>query len=247
VNAANPAGGNALSPRSIASLYGANLAAEIAVADLAPPLPFTLGGVTMTIANNAVPLFFVSPSQVNFQVPFVTVTGQTNVSLTLAQGASSTTVTVPLRPFAPALFTTNAQGTGQASALIAGTASVAAPTGTFPDSRPAKIGEFVSIYATGLGDVTNRPALGAASPGNPHPGHAGGDDWRRAGDCFLFRAGSRLCRPIPDQRTGSRRHTNRAWYSDCVDGWRGYFEYCGHCGGSGAVDHNRRKQHRESS
>jgi uncharacterized protein (TIGR03437 family) len=167
VNAANPAGGNALAPRSIASLYGSNLAAQIAVADLAPPLPFTLAGVTMTIANNAVPLFFVSPSQVNFQVPFVGVTGQSLVSLTLAQGASSTTIVVPLKPFAPALFTTNAQGTGQASALIAGTASVAAPTGTFPGSRPAKIGEFISIYATGLGDVTNRPGLGAASPSSP--------------------------------------------------------------------------------
>ena len=44
---------------------------------------------------------------------------------------------------------------------------VAAAAGKFPGSRPAKIGEFVSIYATGLGDVTNRPALGSASPGNP--------------------------------------------------------------------------------
>lgn len=167
VNAANPAGGNALAPRSIASLYGSNLAAQIAVADLAPPLPFTLAGVTMTIAGNAVPLFFVSPSQVNFQVPFVAVTGQTSVSLTVAQGSSSTTIVVPLKPFAPALFTANAQGTGQASALIAGTASVAAPTGTFPGSRPAKIGESISIYATGLGDVTNRPGLGSASPSSP--------------------------------------------------------------------------------
>ena len=121
----------------------------------------------MTIASNSVPLFFVSPSQVNFQVPFVAVTGQTSVSLTLAQGSSSTTIVVPLKPFAPALFTTNAQGTGQASALIAGTASVAAPTGTFPGSRPAKIGESISIYATGLGDVSNRPGLGSASPSNP--------------------------------------------------------------------------------
>jgi len=79
----------------------------------------------------------------------------------------STTVSVLIGPIAPALFTTNAQGTGQASALIAGTASVVAPAGTFPGSRPARPGEFISIYCTGLGDVTNRPGLGSASPTIP--------------------------------------------------------------------------------
>jgi uncharacterized protein (TIGR03437 family) len=167
VNAANPSGGNALAPRSIASLFGSNLAPEVAVADLAPPLPFTLGGVTMTMGGGSVPLFFVSPTQVNFQVPLFTLTGQISTSLTVTQGASTTTISVPLKPYAPALFTTSAGGTGQASTVIAGTTSLAAPTGAFPDSRPAKIGEYISIYATGLGDVSNRPSLGSASPSSP--------------------------------------------------------------------------------
>jgi uncharacterized protein (TIGR03437 family) len=51
--------------------------------------------------------------------------------------------------------------------LIAGTASLAAPNDAFPGSRPARIGEYVSIYATGLGDVSNRPGLGSASPLSP--------------------------------------------------------------------------------
>src|SRR5581483_6049584 len=37
----------------------------------------------------------------------------------------------------------------------------------FPGSRPANIGEYISIYCTGLGDVTLRPALGSPSPSNP--------------------------------------------------------------------------------
>ena len=61
----------------------------------------------------------------------------------------------------------NQGGTGQASTLIAGTASLAAPSGAFSNSRPAKVGEYISIYATGLGDVSNRPAAGAASPTSP--------------------------------------------------------------------------------
>jgi uncharacterized protein (TIGR03437 family) len=167
VNAANPSGGNAVAPGSIASLYGANLAPQVAIPDPAPTLPFTLGGVTVTIGGVPVPLFYVSPTQLNFQVPLFTLTDQASTSLTVTQGASGKTFTVLLKPYAPALFTTNQGGTGQASTLIAGTASLAAPSGTFPGSRPARIGEYVEIYATGLGDVSNRPGLAAASPGEP--------------------------------------------------------------------------------
>lgn len=167
VNAANPAGGNALAPRSIATLFGLNLSGGTSVSDIAPPLPFTLAGLSLTLADNPVPLFFVSSGQVNFQVPFSAVTKPTPVPLVITQGALSTTIMVTLVPFAPALFTTNAQGTGQASALIAGTGSLAAPAGAFPGSRPVKKGESISLYCTGLGDVRNRPGLGSPSPASP--------------------------------------------------------------------------------
>ena len=167
VSAANAAGGNALAQRSIGSIYGANLASLTAVADLLPPLPFTLGGATLSIGGNILPLFFVSPGQINFQVPFLSVSGPTTVPMTITQGSLSSTVNVRIQPVAPALFTANAQGTGQGSVLIAGTASLAAPDGAFPGSRPVKPGEYISIYCTGLGDVTSRPALGSPSPGSP--------------------------------------------------------------------------------
>jgi uncharacterized protein (TIGR03437 family) len=167
VSAANPLGGAVLGQRSISSLYGTNLSAQAVSADIAPPLPFSLGGTTMTIGSNPVPLFYVSPGLVNFQVPFLSVTRPTQVPLVLNQGGQSTTVTVTIQPYAPALFTSNGGGTGQASALVAGTASVAAPVGTFPGSRPIHIGEYLSIYCTGLGDVSPRPALGSPSPSSP--------------------------------------------------------------------------------
>ncbi len=165
--ASNAASGIGLSPRSIASLYGSNLAGVTSVADSAPPLPFSLGGTTMTVAGNPVPFFFVSPNQINFQVPFVPITGPTAVQATITTGLLSTTTTLTLTPYSPALFAINQGGTGQAAALISGTASIAAPTGTFPGSRPAKRGEPVSLYGTGLGDVGNRPALGSPSPSGP--------------------------------------------------------------------------------
>uniref|UniRef100_Q022A7 Glycosyl hydrolase n=1 Tax=Solibacter usitatus (strain Ellin6076) TaxID=234267 RepID=Q022A7_SOLUE len=167
VSAANPAGGSILAQRAIGSIFGTNLASQTAVADQLPPLPFTLGGTTLTIGGNIVPLFFVSPGQINFQVPFLSVTGPTTVPLLIQQGTLSSTVNVRIQPTAPALFTANAQGTGQGSVLIAGTASLAAPAGKFPGSRPVKPGEYISIYCTGLGDVNIRPTLGSPSPSQP--------------------------------------------------------------------------------
>ncbi len=159
--------GNSLSPRSIASLYGTNLSGIISLADSPPPLPSTLGGTTLTLAGNTLPLFFVSPQQINFQLPFITINGPTPETLTITQGQFTTSIPVTLTPFAPSFFTTNSQGTGQAAALINETSIIVAPVGMFPGSRPVKKGEFIQLYCTGLGDVTNRPGLGAPSPTNP--------------------------------------------------------------------------------
>jgi len=121
----------------------------------------------MTIGGATVPLYFVSPGQINFQVPYFNVTRPTPATLTVTEGTLSATITVTVTPYAPGLYTTNSQGTGQAAAIINGTASIVAPSGAFPGSRPARKGEFVSLFCTGLGTVTNRPMLGAPSPTNP--------------------------------------------------------------------------------
>jgi uncharacterized protein (TIGR03437 family) len=112
-------------------------------------------------------LYFVSPGQMIFQVPYFNISRSEPTDLTVTQGTLSTTITVTVTPFAPGLYTTNSQGTGQASAVIAGTASIVAPSGAFPGSRPVRKGEFVSLYGTGMGAVTRRPILGAPSPGSP--------------------------------------------------------------------------------
>jgi uncharacterized protein (TIGR03437 family) len=87
--------------------------------------------------------------------------------LVIGQGDLTTTIQVTLQPFAPALFTTNSQGTGQASALIAGTASIPAASGAFADAHPAQRGGVVSFFGTGLGEVSSRPPLGGPAPSAP--------------------------------------------------------------------------------
>jgi uncharacterized protein (TIGR03437 family) len=167
VNSAYPTGGNVVAPGSLASLYGTSLAGATVLADAAPPWPIRLGGTSMTMGGANVPLFFISPGQINFQVPYFNITTPSPANLTITEGTLTTTITVTVTPYAPGLYTTNSQGTGQAAAIIAGTATIPAPSGAFPGARPAQKGEFVSLYCTGLGAVRNRPALGAPSPSSP--------------------------------------------------------------------------------
>jgi len=166
VSAANPIAGSAIAPGGMASLFGTNLANGKLPAGGAP-LPLLLGGASMTVANSPAPLFYVSPLQINFQVPWISISKPTQFPLLITQGESLTLITVMLTPYAPALFTANGQGSGQASAIISNTTSTAAPTGAYPGSRPAKKGEFVLLYCTGLGAVTNQPAAGDVSPSSP--------------------------------------------------------------------------------
>jgi uncharacterized protein (TIGR03437 family) len=69
--------------------------------------------------------------------------------------------TVNLAPFAPAIFSTNAEGSGQGAILDTSYRLV-------DSANPATAGSsVVLIYCTGLGAVTNQPATGSPGPSNP--------------------------------------------------------------------------------
>lgn len=153
---------------SIASLFGSNLASSPLLAD-ALPLPTALGGVTVRINDLPAPLLFVSPGQINFQIPWELL-GQTQAALTVTvAGLTSRPATIYPSAVAPGIFSVNSQGSGQGAISIANTQVMAAPVGSLAGktTRPAKRGEFITIFCTGLGDVTNRPASGAAVSTDP--------------------------------------------------------------------------------
>src|SRR5882724_12309315 len=72
VNSANGSSAS-LTPNVIASLYGTSLARSIGQVSLrdigASQLPTTLAGVRVTIAGIFVPLYYVSPTQINLVIP----------------------------------------------------------------------------------------------------------------------------------------------------------------------------------
>jgi uncharacterized protein (TIGR03437 family) len=119
VAATNSAYGTySLAPEAIASLYGSNLAAAPQWAQ-SQPLPTALGGVTVALkdANGGVfpaPLFYVSPSQVNWLIPKGVASGV--ATITLANGSATFTGTVTIASTAPGLYTATQTGQGPAAA-----------------------------------------------------------------------------------------------------------------------------------
>ncbi len=107
-----------VAPDSLASLYGANLAAAPAQAQ-APPLPTMLGGTLVTLADSvgvtrAAPLVYVSPAQINFEVPDGTAAGAATISV--SNGGTVQNFSAAIQAVAPALFSMDATGTGVAAA-----------------------------------------------------------------------------------------------------------------------------------
>ncbi|MGH9842404.1 MAG: hypothetical protein ACREEM_26965, partial [Blastocatellia bacterium] len=109
-----------LSPESIVSAFGSGLATTTLAAS-STPLPTTLAGTTVKVRDSAgaerlAPLFFVSPAQVNYQMPAGTNNGASTISVTSSDGSVSTGVS-QITSVAPGLFTANARGQGVAAAL----------------------------------------------------------------------------------------------------------------------------------
>jgi uncharacterized protein (TIGR03437 family) len=114
-------------------------------------------------------MFSSFPSQLNVQIPFK-LGGGTSAQITVTvDGQNSTSQTVPLGPVSPGIFSLASNGKGQGAIQIANTAIFAAPSGSVSgaQARPAKVGEFLSIYCTGLGAVTNPPGEGVPAGSSP--------------------------------------------------------------------------------
>jgi uncharacterized protein (TIGR03437 family) len=132
-----------VAPGSLLTLLGLNLAGTQAAP--APPLSNQIGDTSVTINNLPAPLLYTSSTQINLQIPFDAPLGSDNLVLTRS-GVGNATIPVSVAATAPAIF----------AVVNAGPGIYGGP------------GTYVSIYCTGLGDVTNRPANGAAAPGAPY-------------------------------------------------------------------------------
>jgi uncharacterized protein (TIGR03437 family) len=157
-----------ISGGGIASIFGVNLASStLNAAGL--PLPTTLGATSVTMNGYNCGLFFVSSGQINFEVPWELQTASSATLTVTTPGGSSSSITIPISTAAPGIFTIAGLAglPNQAAAQIANTTTFVAPVGSIPGqtSRPAVAGDYITIFASGLGAVSNPPADGAAASG----------------------------------------------------------------------------------
>ena len=129
----------------IVSVFGAQLAPAMEIAAVLP-LPLTLGGVAATLNGIAAPLWYVSPGQVNLQIPYPTPDGP--ATLLINNNGRTFSTTLGVSAIAPAIFSTvNAAARGSA----------------------------ITLYVTGAGSVSPAlangaaPAAGAATSALPAP------------------------------------------------------------------------------
>jgi uncharacterized protein (TIGR03437 family) len=150
---------------SLASLFGTSLAALPGSATTLP-LPLLLNGVIVSVNFNPVPLIFVSPLQINFQIPWeVAGSSQGLISVNVA-GIAGSAATLQFSNAAPAVFALNQSGSGPGAVLIANSTLLAQPA-SVGGARPAAKGEFISIFCTGLGPVSPPQADGQPAPSTP--------------------------------------------------------------------------------
>jgi len=158
-----------VAPGEVVTLYGSGFSTQ-SLTTPGLPFPNTLGGASVSItysdANGnptsvPAPIYFVSPTQISVVVPYtVPNDGRFLEFKVTANGTNSNAVPVYSGPTAPGIFTTPSGGIGTGAILHSDFSVV--------DSKsPAKSGETVQIFLTGLGLVNSTVAAGAAGPANP--------------------------------------------------------------------------------
>ena len=131
-------------PNSLATIFGSNLAystASVLPSHVASgAMPNTLAGVRVYVDGITASLYYVSPNQINFVIPSRLLPGESEVWIA-REGTSGPTVRIKLSEAVPAVFRNGADwilATRVSGEVIS-------------RSSPARPGEWIVLYATGLG------------------------------------------------------------------------------------------------
>jgi adhesin/invasin len=143
------------SPGGAHTIFGSYLATSTQTAATLP-LPTSLAGTSVLVNGIPAPLFFVSPGQINFQMPSGTAPESVPVVVTTSAGSSSG-LKAAVTPVQPGLFVypnLRARALNQDLSL-------------HTPQTPIGAGEFVVLYLTGLGPTTPAVTDGQPAPVSP--------------------------------------------------------------------------------
>jgi len=141
---------------SWATAFGAFAGVTTATAE-AYPLPTSLGGATVKVDGVSAPVFYVSPTQINFLIPYGTGAGIRPIAV--ETGSATQTGTVRVMTAAPGIFTKEtANQTPPKGAILNQDFTENTP------SAPIRRGQIIQIFATGPGPLKTSIDDGAAAP-----------------------------------------------------------------------------------
>jgi uncharacterized protein (TIGR03437 family) len=157
-----------LAPNALAALYpatGGTFGKDTADLSSVPnpiPLPTVLADVQVMFDGVPSPLYYASPSQINFVVPWGAQTGPLPSEIDVVQVSTGRLLAaglIPMNTVSPGVITSSAVSSSQVqAAVINQDGSVNSST------HPANRGDIVSIFATGQGFLQGHPADGANPP-----------------------------------------------------------------------------------
>lgn len=149
VNSAGFSPGGPLAPGSWATVFGSNLAPpgdsrqwNSATEIVNGNFPTSLDGINVSVNEKPASVEFISPAQVNIQLPDDTAVGPVQVVIQTAAGSAS--ITANYAPFAPGFFLAT-------TSYLAAQHSDGSYVGGYPGATPAKPGEVITLWGTGFG------------------------------------------------------------------------------------------------
>ena len=134
---------DAIAPGALVTVFGSQLAPSTQEAG-SLPLPLAMQGVSVTVNGVPAPLKYVSPLQINFQIPYET--GAGTAVLGVDNNGQVASFSFPVAPSGPGIFP---------GAFID-------PTGAAVTSAPR--GGILTLFLTGDGDASPPIATGAPPP-----------------------------------------------------------------------------------
>jgi uncharacterized protein (TIGR03437 family) len=141
-----------LAPGGIISIFGTRLASGEATASKLP-LERELNGVSVRVGTLTAPLYYVGPNQINAQLPFEAAAADTVSIAVVTQGRITSPCAYAVAPAQPGIFRAGAN-----AAVLDGQSRLVTPV------NPARIGDVLQIFATGLGATDVAVQTGAPAP-----------------------------------------------------------------------------------
>jgi uncharacterized protein (TIGR03437 family) len=148
-----------VAPGSVVSIFGANLAQATAVGP-SNPMVQTLGGVTVMVGGEILPLYFVSPTQINVLMPSDIGTGPQTLTIASA-GQPNTNAPFTVSTDAPGIFPSSVS-----NGVTYGVITHADGSAVTTDS-PAQAGETLTLFGTGFGATSPARPGGYPVPSSP--------------------------------------------------------------------------------